>query len=430
MWRCRRGCGSSAAATRDDQSLDICHPGITVSIIEIDIGVASDPDTFRPHRPAKPGRFDDKGIQLNTGTSQRANLIRQVQRNCDISDAQHAGLFSICGLALRLRDMCKWESNLAPWEEKDADQMLAWIDDREQHWEQLLAHDTDYEPLVINGDAFDPFDIRSINDALMPHELAYGAGYALGMKPSFFLGRVESRQRINGIRVVALGRELARDLLTLPALSMDRDIVIRSDAGRMYLWDQIQYVVPSGKHALRFALSECGIDAGDPGSLRDHLPRLLAIQKNTYLHHELGEIMSDAFDRREWRRMVSEFSRTPVELILRAVKDLLADTHAQGPLEDMIRRRDGAALGFYVAFIDGMHKALFPGLRPAFERFVHSRRWETIETAVADLRGILDVHVREIRRTCRENRGSPDRRWMVDRIQQRVLGTCRAAADG
>jgi len=31
-------------------------------------------------------------------------FARQVLKNCEISDAQHAGLFSICGLALRLRD--------------------------------------------------------------------------------------------------------------------------------------------------------------------------------------------------------------------------------------------------------------------------------------------------------------------------------------
>jgi hypothetical protein len=33
------------------------------------------------------------------------HLIRQIQRNCDISDAQHGGVFSVCGLALRLRDL-------------------------------------------------------------------------------------------------------------------------------------------------------------------------------------------------------------------------------------------------------------------------------------------------------------------------------------
>jgi hypothetical protein len=46
-------------------------------------------------------------------------LIRQVRRNCDISDARHAGMFFICGLTLRLRDLFKWEKGLSPWEEGD-----------------------------------------------------------------------------------------------------------------------------------------------------------------------------------------------------------------------------------------------------------------------------------------------------------------------
>jgi hypothetical protein len=43
------------------------------------------------------------------------SFTRQVLRNCDISDADHAGFYSICGLALRLRDLYKWENQLPPW---------------------------------------------------------------------------------------------------------------------------------------------------------------------------------------------------------------------------------------------------------------------------------------------------------------------------
>ena len=65
------------------------------------------------------------------------DITRQVQHNCDISDAQHAGLYSICGLALRLRDLYKWENRLPPWVEKDSAEILDWIDARENRWEKL-----------------------------------------------------------------------------------------------------------------------------------------------------------------------------------------------------------------------------------------------------------------------------------------------------
>ena len=49
-------------------------------------------------------------------------LREQVLHNCTISDSHHAGLYSICGLALRLRDLYKWEKGLDPW--------VAWLKER------------------------------------------------------------------------------------------------------------------------------------------------------------------------------------------------------------------------------------------------------------------------------------------------------------
>ena len=55
------------------------------------------------------------------------DIIRQVLHNCNLSDSRHAGLYSICGLAMRLRDLYKWENGLAPWIEKDSTEILKWI---------------------------------------------------------------------------------------------------------------------------------------------------------------------------------------------------------------------------------------------------------------------------------------------------------------
>ena len=48
------------------------------------------------------------------------DITDQVLENCDIADARHAGLYSICGLALRLRDFYKLENRLSPWVENDS----------------------------------------------------------------------------------------------------------------------------------------------------------------------------------------------------------------------------------------------------------------------------------------------------------------------
>ena len=61
-------------------------------------------------------------------TEELKSFTRQVLQNCDISDAYHAGLYSICGLALRLRDLYKWENQLPPWEERDSSEILDGIE--------------------------------------------------------------------------------------------------------------------------------------------------------------------------------------------------------------------------------------------------------------------------------------------------------------
>jgi hypothetical protein len=161
---------------------------------------------------------------------------RQVLKNCEISDAQHAGLFSICGLALRLRDLYKWENDLNPWEEKDSSEMLDWIAAKEQLWEKLA--EKKYADLSIGGKYYNRFNTAEINAVLEPHGILYGAGYAYSLKPTFFLAAIKDKSQTDGYTVYTLKRELARDLLTLPVLSQDNLILLRTDSARLFIWEK------------------------------------------------------------------------------------------------------------------------------------------------------------------------------------------------
>ena len=123
------------------------------------------------------------------------DVAGQVLKNCLISDAKHAGLFSICGLALRLRDLYKWEKQLPVWEEKDPSEILEWIGEKEESWEAVSS--CEFSDLSITGTKVDPFDTSGINDLLAPYGVFYGAGYANSLKPTFFLAAIESIDRIN-----------------------------------------------------------------------------------------------------------------------------------------------------------------------------------------------------------------------------------------
>ena len=348
------------------------------------------------------------------------SLTRQVLQNCDISDAYHAGLYSICGLALRLRDLYKWEKQLPPWEERDSSEILDWIEAKEARWEAFAENE--YEELCLFGKNFDPFDSDGVNAVLEPHNIYYGAGYAHSLKPTFFLAVVENKTRSNGYRIYTLGRELARDLLTIPAMSQNDSVLLRQESANLFLWDKIFYIKKSGRPALNFALDHLGITEKDPTALRQHLPEIFSAVKDTYTYHELGGIQDTAFGRQIWREMVAAFPFSSVEFIARALKDLLADTNEYGTLHHIIQKRQTAGLAFYVAFSDGLAKEFFPDISIAFHKFAKSEDWRIIEQAVEDGYQTAKKHTMLILDIYRDGVKKDNLEWAETEIQKRLLG--------
>ncbi|UCD77225.1 MAG: hypothetical protein JSW26_17580 [Desulfobacterales bacterium] len=347
-------------------------------------------------------------------------ITRRVLHNCDISDAHHAGMYSICGLALRLRDLYKWEQGLPPWEERESAEVLEWIEAKENKWDTYA--DTDFWDISINGKKFDPFDTVGINSVLEPHNFLYGAGYARSLKPTFFLAAIEEKSIIDGTPTYTLGREAARDLLTIPALSQDDCVLLRQESARLFLWDSIFYIKKSARPALNFALDRCGIKDQQPKALRRSLADILAVQKATYIYHEIGELKETVFDRALWREIIAAFPYSPVEYLARAVKDLLADTNDFGTLHHIVRERKTAALAFYVAFLDGLVKEFFPELPTAFEDFTETNDWSTIEQALSSGYKTAAQHAGLIMNLYREGVHKNDLKWAEAQIQKRLLG--------
>lgn len=308
------------------------------------------------------------------------NITGQVLKNCDISDSQHAGFFSICGLALRLRDLYKWEKGIDPWVEKDSSEILEWIEDKEQKWDKLTERD--FEKISIFGNTYDPFDAKKINAVLESYGVIYGSGYAYSMKPTFFLADIADKKEIDGYTIYILGREMARDLLTIPALSQDDIILIRQEPAKLFLWDQILYLKKSGRFALKFALANYGLNDGNLKGIQQSLEKMVADEMGRYIYHELGEIKDTVFNRHTWREIIATYPHTPIELLARSVKDLLADTNDYGTLRFIIRERKASSLAFYVAFLDGLMKELFPEIKDAFKKFIKTQDWNIIEDAV------------------------------------------------
>jgi len=311
------------------------------------------------------------------------SIAEQVKKNCDISDAKYCGFYSICSLTLGLRNLYKWEKGIAPWLEDDHKKVAAWIEEKEKVWGKVV--NSDFEDIRIGENRYSPFDIKEINYYLKPLGLLYGAGYATSLKPTFFLAEIEDRRSINGLSVYILNHEWIRDLFAAPGLLQENEIFVRKETLAHFLWDKINWIKSSGRRALKWALEQYGL----PGEITHLGPeekgkiveRILPHEMDTLIYHEMGEAKDETFDREIWREIVHSFNHTPVELLARGIKDVLADTTESGRLKYIIDQKNKGSLGFYVAFLDGFPKLIFPEIVSEFEEFAATERWERIDAA-------------------------------------------------
>lgn len=346
-------------------------------------------------------------------------LANQVLHNCYISDSRFAGNYSICGLAMRLRDLYKWENGLEPWIEKDFPGILDWIGEREENWNTLEGQD--FKDIVIHGRKYNPFDLEGINAQLGPLDLFYGGGYGLSLKPTFVLARLEEKKEIYGFPVYILGRELARDLFTVPALSQEDSIIVRREAAKLYIWDQIFYIKESCRPALNFALEQYGIEPGNQKEVQRAMPLIAAAETEVYMYHESGELLETGFDRDVWREVIAAFPHSPLELLVRSIKDLLADTNEFGRLAFIIRGRKAASLGFFTAFLEGLARELFPEIQEAFSEFKECGDWGLIEAAKATGYKRVSEYAGRITHIHLEAKRTKDESWAKKELTEKFL---------
>ncbi|MBU0729010.1 MAG: hypothetical protein KKE17_09835 [Proteobacteria bacterium] len=311
------------------------------------------------------------------------SLTRIIKRNCDISDARDNGIYSICILVLKLRNLYKWEKGLEPWEEPESHAVLDWIDTRESCWKTLLGDD--YARLSVNGKALDPFDIRSVNESLSKGKQLYGAGYGRSLKAVFFLAEILEERRVEDYQVFILGHEEARELASPFAMSQDGVIYLRRESLRFFFWDHLQEARPSAKAAIQHALKLYGVldrdDHLDRDSLKNTFDYLVDEEMEPLIYHEIGEIKEKEVSGDISRRLIRDYPDSLIEFFSRALKDVLADTHEKGMLSYILRTRKETSLAFYISFLSGIRRMLAPELLDAFDHFLIDRNWDRIEEA-------------------------------------------------
>lgn len=320
---------------------------------------------------------------------QESSLIADIQHNCNISDARDHGIYSMCTMVLKLRNLYKWEFGLEPWEEPESKDLLDWIDTKEGYWETIAKES--YQPLIVNGQTYSNSDSEAINNTLKQEGRIYGSGYGRSLKAIFYLAEILEQKTVEGCPVVISGKELAKEMASPFAMTQEKVIYIRKEPLRFFLWDYIQELRSSCRLSLRHALQTYGILVDEKLSqqrFKEKLDTIVEQEMNLFIHHEVGEILESALSSQTLQVIVANFPGSTVEFVARALKDTLADTHDKGVLAYTIHEKRNSSLSLYVGFLDGLRKNLFPEIFPAFEQFLVKQDWQLID---------------EARRTCREN---------------------------
>lgn len=105
-----------------------------------------------------------------------------------------------------------------------------------------------------------------------------------------------------------------------------------------------------------------------------------------FIYHEVGESQENFLDSEVLQKIIGAYPASALELLARAVKDILADTHPRGLLNHIVAEYKKSSLGFYISFLDGMRKHLCPELNEAGKRFWDNGDWSLLQKAVTECR--------------------------------------------
>lgn len=293
-------------------------------------------------------------------------LIDTVQKNCTIADARHAREMTMCTFLLEMREYYRWEMEIPYGARLPKDELGDWLNARESLWDTV--EEEDFAPLPLSEAGIDPFEADDINRALIPQGLVYSSGLGSFRKPHFVLAELKRAEVREGVQVLVAGCEYARDLIAPPAAMRGGAIFLRMDAVRRLLWNKYEEWQWKGKDtALGRAFAhydfECDIERG--------LDRMAEAESEAMILHEIGEARAESLLGDDWNAMLGELSSRHAELLVRAVRDHLADCLVTLPT--LLEREAAGSLHFYQANLSGLRRALFPALPQAYETWLGNR---------------------------------------------------------
>ena len=298
--------------------------------------------------------------------SQLDTITQAVQTNCHIADAGFATDFTLCVYLMKMREFYRWEKGYGFADSLPQEEVGQWLRQREELWESL--EETDYTPIRVADQSFDPFDTAAINEQLLPLGYVDSGGLGYRTKPHFFLAKLEQQRNEDDFTILVSHDELARDLSSPPAMTLGKTIFIRREALRRLLWEKVEqwnWNKPDNPMARAIAMYDFKKD------IDSSLDRMTDNELTAVLMHETGEVMAGNLLGEEWEAMLMALPRSRAEFMLRAIRDHLADALATLPY--LVESDNEASIHFYLGNLSNMRKDLFPSLKTVYQDWLASR---------------------------------------------------------
>lgn len=298
-------------------------------------------------------------------------VIKTVQHNCHISDAQFAADYPLCIYLLKMREFYRWEHGLELDVALPREKIGAWLNERESLWQRIEADP--FQNIILEGQTIDVFNSEAINQLIEPQGYIYSAGFGVQGKPYFFLGRLSHKEERQNCRIYIAQQEYARELTAPPAMSNGKDIFIRFESLRRLIWEKVEewrwtrHAGPMERIVTLYELQASNAQGFDTCA-QQHLSLMI--------YHEMGEISANQYLGQQWRELIAVLPSRKAELMARAIKDWLADCLVTLP---QLLKSDASQhqLHFFMAMLSPLRKHLFPLFNTAYQQW-----WQQKEAAI------------------------------------------------
>ena len=315
---------------------------------------------------------------------QLKNVINTVQHNCHIADARHAGDYTLCVYLLKMREMYRWEQGIGFETMLTTDDVGDWLTNREGVWDEL--EEQEYKHLEIDQQTFEPFNNDIINTLLDKKQLVYNAGLGIRCRPHFFIAELEKTIQHDDYTIYISNKEYARDMAAPPAMAQGKNIFVRRESLRRVIWEILDDARVAGlDNPLTRAMSFYDFETDAEAAIN----QMTEVEIEYVIEHEIGEVKAGELlgkiaGEQIWNDMLDKYSQTHAEIMLRAIRDHLADSMTTLPklLEDLSIGKSTASLHFYFGNMTAMRKYLAPKLMDTYKHWHESGEFDQIQQVV------------------------------------------------